>query len=104
MEGKASSFMSTPVARRGMADLSIETGVPGWAMPGGEDIYAWGLHAGSKKKFRAKVLRLRPQFPRIVVEYISTEDGTGTNSLQLPEMKTAYVTMADIEQIPQQQP
>ena len=36
------------------------------------------------------------QFPRIVVTYTTTEDGTDTNALALPEMKIAYVTMADV--------
>lgn len=34
-----------------------------------------------------------------VVEYIATEDGTGTNALQLPEMRTAYLSLDQIEQI-----
>ena len=44
------------------------------------------------------MLRLRPQFPRIVVQYTETMDG-GTSAIELPEMKTAYITSDDIEQI-----
>ena len=98
-EGAASSFKSSPVPRRALPPVSVETSVPAFAMPGGGEIYAYGLHAGVRKRFRAKVLRLRTQFPRIVVEYLSTEDGSGTNALELPEMRTAYLTTNDIEQI-----
>ena len=41
------------------------------------------------------VVSHRTQFPRIVVKYVSTEDNT-TTPIALPEMRTAYVTMADI--------
>ena len=54
-----------------------------------------GLHAGSRKRFKAKVVCHRTQFPRIVVKYISTEDDI-TTPIALPEMRTAYVTMADV--------
>ena len=47
-------------------------------------------------RFRARVTSLRKQFPRIVVTYTATEDGTSTSALALPEMKTAYLTMADV--------
>jgi len=66
MDGAASSFMSTPVPRRAMPDVSVETSVPAWANPGSPILFAWGLHAGTRKRFRAKVLKLRPQYPRIV--------------------------------------
>ena len=98
MDGKASSFQTTPVPRRGQARLSIETSVPVWATPGA-DILAYGLHAGTRKLFRAQVVNVRAQFPRIVVKYISTLDGTGTHTLQLPELQTAYLTSADIQQL-----
>ena len=55
-----------------------------------------GLYAGSRKRFKAVVTGLRKQFPRIVVKYIATEDGN-TTAIALPEMKTAYVMMADVE-------
>ena len=83
-----------------MPDLSIELGVPAYALPGGGEIYCWGLHAGMKKRFRARVVKLRPTFPRIVVRFVALEDGTvPANDLLLPEMKTAYVTMQDIAPI-----
>ena len=55
-----------------------------------------GLRAGVRMRFRARVTGLRKQFPRIVVTYTATEDGAGTSALALPEMKTAYLTMADV--------
>ena len=55
-----------------------------------------GLHAGSRKRFRAVVISLRTQFPRIVVKYIATEDGV-TAAIALPEMATAYLHAADVE-------
>ena len=70
-------------------------GVPAYALPG-EEVWAMGLHAGARKRFKAEVLSLRKQFPRIIVKYIATEDGN-TVAIALPEMRTAYVTMADVE-------
>ena len=70
-------------------------GVPAYALPG-EEVWAMGLHASTRKRFKAEVLSLRTQFPRIVVKYIATEDGN-TALIALPEMRTAYVTMADVE-------
>eukprot|EP00966_Prymnesium_polylepis_P301276 6961394-Prymnesium_polylepis.1 len=55
-----------------------------------------GLHAGTRRRFKAEVVGLRKQFPRIIVNYIATEDGN-TAAIALPEMRTAYVTMADVE-------
>ena len=57
-----------------------------------------GLHAGARKRFKAEVVSLRKQFPRIVVKYTATEDDN-TAAIALPEMKTAYLTSDDIEQI-----
>ena len=34
-----------------------------------------GLHAGVRKRFKATVVKLRKQFPRIVVKYTATESG-----------------------------
>ena len=42
--------------------------------------------------------QLRTQFPRIVVRYEATEEGV-TNKLALPEMPTAYLTSADVEEM-----
>ena len=55
-----------------------------------------GLHAGSRKRFKAEVVSLRIQFPRIVVKYISTEEGV-TAPIALPEMSTAYLHAGDVE-------
>ena len=70
-------------------------GVPAYALPG-EHVWAMGLHAGARKRFKAEVVSLRKQFPRIVVKYIATEDGN-TTAIALPEVRTAYLTMADVE-------
>ena len=40
------------------------------------------------------MVRLRTQFPRIVVRYTATEDGSGTHPLELPDPITAYLTYA----------
>ena len=95
LDGSASSFRSTPAARKASIDPAVEMGVPDYAVPG-EELWAMGLHAGSRKRFKAEVVSLRVQFPRIVVKYVSTEDGN-TALIALPEMRTAYVTMADVE-------
>ena len=42
----------------------------------------------------------RSGWPRIVVKYEALEDGTvPTSDLLLPEMKVAYLSLADLEQI-----
>ena len=79
----------------GGLDPAGEMGVPAFARPG-EAVYATGLRAGVRMRFRAEVTALRVQFPRIVVRYTASEDGTGTHPHALPEMRTAYVTMADV--------
>ena len=70
-------------------------GVPAYAMPGSH-VWAMGLHAGTRKRFKARVTRLRMLFPRIVVRYLEDESGN-TNRLALPDPITAYLTMSDIE-------
>ena len=47
-----------------------------------------GLFGGVRLPFRARVVELRKQFPRIVIEYTATLDGV-TARHALPEMKTA---------------
>ena len=94
LDGTSSSYRTTPAARKASIDPSVEMGVPDYAVPG-KELWAMGLHAGTRKRFQAEVVSLRTQFPRIVVKYISTEDGN-TTSIALPEMRTAYVTMADV--------
>ena len=51
--------------------------------------------AGFRLRFRATVLRLRAQFPRIVVRYDATEDGNAAKPL-LPDVGTAYLTMDQV--------
>ena len=55
-----------------------------------------GLHAGTRKRFKARVTKLRKMYPRIVVRYLEDESGN-TNRLALPDPITAYLTMSDIE-------
>ena len=55
-----------------------------------------GLHAGTRKRFKARVTKLRKMYPRIVVRYIEDENGD-TSRLALPDMITAYLTMSDVE-------
>ena len=83
------------MARKASVSPSDEMGVPAYAMPG-EIVYAMGLHAGTRKRFKAKVMKLRKQFPRIVVKYIEDETG-GAHPLQLPDPSIAYLTMSDVE-------
>ena len=84
-----------PPPRKPSIAPDLEMGVPAFALPG-EEIWAMGLHAGSRKRFRAEVLSIRTQFPRIVVRYNANEDGE-TASIALPEMPTAYLHAADVE-------
>jgi hypothetical protein len=95
LDGAASSFRSAPAARKASVDPSVEMGVPAYALPG-EQVWAMGLHAGTRKRFKAEVVKLRTQFPRIMVKYTATEDDN-TAAIALPEMRTAYLTMADVE-------
>jgi len=94
-DGPASSFRSASAPRKESIDASLEMGVPAYCLPG-EDVMAWGLHAGVRKRFRAKVVGLRKMFPRIIVKYTATEDG-GTHPLELPDPITAYLTASDVE-------
>ena len=95
LEGPASSFRSAPAARKASIEASLEMGVPAFALPG-EEVWAMGLHAGTRKRFKAEVIGLRKQFPRIIVKYTASEDGN-TNAIALPEMPTAYLCAADVE-------
>jgi hypothetical protein len=96
LDGPASRFRSASAPRKPSIEPSLEMGVPAYALPG-EEVVAWGLHAGVRKRFRARVTGLRKLFPRIVVKYVATEDGTGTHPLQLPDPVTAYLTASDVE-------
>lgn len=95
LDGAASSFRSAPVARKVSVSPSEEMGVPAFAMPGAT-VIAYGLHVGVRKRFKAIVVKLRKQFPRIVVRYTEDVNG-GTHPLQLPDPITAYLTMSDVE-------
>ena len=93
--GPASGFRSAPPPRKPSIAPELEMGVPAYALPG-EEVWAMGLHAGQRKRFRAEVTSLRTQFPRIVVKYTAYEDG-GTAAIALPEMRTAYLCAADVQ-------
>ena len=95
LDGAASSFRSAPSSRKASVDPSVEMGVPAYAIPG-EQVWAMGLRAGVRMRFRAEVVKLRNQFPRIVVRYTATEDGE-TSRHVLPDMSTAYLHMGDVE-------
>ena len=95
LDGAASSFRSAPSQRKASIDPSVEMGVPAYALPG-EQVWAMGLHAGTRRRFKAEVVGLRKQFPRIIVKYTASEDGN-TNAIALPEMPTAYLCAADVE-------
>jgi hypothetical protein len=94
LDGAASSFQSAPPPRKPSVDPSIDMGVPAFAMQG-EDVWAMGLRGGVRLRFRAHVTGLRKHFPRIIVRYTATEDGE-TNRHALPDLQTAYLTMADV--------
>lgn len=95
LDGAASSFRSAQSARKASVDPSVEMGIPAFAKQGTQ-VWATGLHAGVRKRFKATVIGVRKQFPRIVVKYFATEDDV-TNRIALPEMLTAYLTMVDVE-------
>ena len=88
-------FRSAAAPRKPSIAPELEMGVPAFALPG-EQVWAMGLHAGSRKRFKAEVVSLHTNFPRIMVKYISSEDGE-TASIALPEMATARLHAADIE-------
>ena len=97
LDGAARRFASTPVARRGLAPLEDELGVPAFANEGAQ-IWAMGLHAGVRKRFKARVLKVRARFPRLHVRYEANEEGA-TDALLLPEMKEAYLAADQVTPI-----
>ncbi len=95
LDGPASAFHSAPPERRASVDLASEYSVPAYALPGAA-VYAYGLRAGVRMKFRAVVTSIRSRFPRIVVKYVATADGSETAPHALPELRTAYLMAIDI--------
>ena len=94
LDGPGLSFATTPPEPKRLAvSLADETGVPDYAMPGNE-VWARGWHAGAHGWFKARVLKLRSGFPRIVVHYFEDDQGS-TNRLALPELD-AYLHAGDI--------
>ena len=63
LDGAASSFRSAPSTRKASVDPGVEMGVPAYALPG-QEVWAMGLHAGVRKRFKATVVKLRKRFPR----------------------------------------
>ena len=76
------------------APRGLRSEVPDFALIG-EEVWAWGLHAGARRRFKAEVVKHRKQFPRLVVRYIATEAG-GSHRLELPDPITAYLHAADV--------
>ena len=95
LDGAASRFRSAPPSRKASVDPSVEMGVPAYSLPG-EYVWAMGLRAGVRMRFKAEVIKLRKQFPRIVVKYTATEEDE-TNRHVLPDVLTAYLHMGDVE-------
>ena len=95
LDGAASSFRSAPSSRKASVDPSVEMDVPAYALPG-EQVWAMGLRAGVRMRFKAEVVKLRNRFPRIVVRYTATEEGE-TSRHVLPDVSTAYLHMGDVE-------
>ncbi len=62
LDGAASSFRSEPPLRKPSIDPSYEMGVPEYVVPGSQ-VLAYGLHAGSRKRFRAQVSAVRKSDP-----------------------------------------
>ena len=58
--------------------------LPAGVCPGGYCL-AFGLHAGRRDQFKAKLLRVRTIAPEFLVRYIADVDGC-TNELLLPEV------------------
>ena len=83
LDGAAWSFKSAPRPRKASLDADVEMSVPSWAVPGAE-VFAMGLHAGTRKRFRAVVTKIRPQFPRLVVKYTSS---TLTRGMRLERLR-----------------
>ena len=79
------------------ATLSDETAIPSFVIEGAM-IKAVGYYACAHKLFSAKVVAIRDKFPRIVVQFISDEDGN-TLPLCLPDPKTAYVHGGMVEPV-----
>ena len=71
--------------------------MPPFATPGAL-VWATGLHAGVRKRFKARVMKIRARFPRIVVSYEADEAG-GTHPLELPELRVAWLTAANVEEM-----
>ena len=49
-----------------------------------------GSYAGGHRLFKAKLVDIRPHYPRLVIEYLSDESGS-THPLALPSPVTAWV-------------
>ena len=83
------------LSHRATVSLAEETGVPAFATPGNE-LWAKGWHAGAHKWYKAQVVKLRVNFPRIVVKYLA-DDAGNSHRLALPELD-AYLHAGDVRE------
>jgi integrase len=96
LDGPASHWRSAPTtSHRVTVSLTEEIGVPAFATPGNE-LWAKGWHAGAHKWYKAKVVKLRASFPRIVVKYLA-DDAGNSHRLALPELD-AYLHAGDVRE------
>jgi hypothetical protein len=70
--------------------------VPPDGVTAGGFCLAFGLHAGAREQFKAKLLRVRATPPEFLVRYISDVDGK-TNALCLPETRQNWLMAHEIE-------
>jgi len=63
--------------------LADETSVPAFAAVGAE-VRALGWHGGTHRWFRARVVKLRPRFPKIHVKFLADAETGAAHPLALP--------------------
>ena len=89
MDGKASKYASAPAPPKPYVSVIDEMTVPTYCTVGATIKVAW-WHNSAHQLFSARVEKIRPKFPRIVVRFTADAHGN-TNRLCLPEPITAYV-------------
>jgi hypothetical protein len=80
-------------SRRSATSLEDESAVPGFVAPGAR-VWARGWFAGCGEWFVARVVKVRPNFPRVHVSYLLDSAGNG-GALCLPPMD-AYLCATDL--------
>ena len=73
--------------------LADESGIPAFALPPNR-VWARGFYAGSHAWFKARVIKLRANFPRIHVQFEEDADGN-KSKLALPEL-SAYLHAGEV--------